>query len=156
MTLFTWAIHKKQRRLVVTAAVYGLITLLCILFHRIYILFSYGEDSAFLRWMFLCPLAGGLLPSLLAGLTGKSGAVLRPAFNLWNSGVAVLTFGCLVRGIIEISGRFTSYDACYWWAAGGFFLAALLVQLAGIRRRKGPGKSAFSDEPPSAIPPQTP
>lgn len=55
----------------------------------------------------------------------------RSAFNLWNSGIAALIFGCLVRGIVNVSGRFTAYDRVYWATGGALLLAALLAGTAG-------------------------
>ena len=121
----------KNRRLLLAAAVYLLVTLLCIAFHGIYARFSYGEDSPFLAWMWLLPLSGGMAPSLGLLLAGRAERLNRSAFNLWNSGIAALIFGCLVRGIVNVSGRFTAYDRVYWATGGALLLAALLAGTAG-------------------------
>ena len=84
--------------------------------------------------MFLCPLLGGVLPAgLFLAVSPARRAVSRLAFNLWNSGIATLIFGCLVRAIINISGRFTDYDILYWGAGALFLLAAILA--GGIQAR---------------------
>lgn len=74
-----------------------------------------------MRFMFLIPLFGGALPSLII----KSD-IPRISFNLWNAGIATLVFGCLVRGIINISGRFTEYDMIYWVIGGILIISAII------------------------------
>ncbi|EDY33728.1 hypothetical protein RUMLAC_00484 [[Ruminococcus] lactaris ATCC 29176] len=44
--------------------------------------------------------------------------------------------GCLVRGIITISGRSSSYDRDYWFAGVVFLLWACGNELCGIHQRK--------------------
>ena len=48
-----------------------------------------------------------------------------------HTGIAALIFGCLVRGIVNVSGRFTAYDRVYWATGGALLLAALLAGTAG-------------------------
>jgi hypothetical protein len=109
------------------AAVVGAsLALLCVVFTAIYESFSHGAVSTHMRCMFLMPLVGCALPALLCLLTPLHRFVCRPAFNLWNSGLAVWTVGCLFRGIVNISGRFTDLDLIYW-ILGWIFLAAAVV-----------------------------
>lgn len=115
------------------AVLYLLTAVFCIVFNDIYTRFSYGAHSNFMGLMFLFPLLGGFLPSVLLGITKKSGLVSRLSFNLWNSGIATFVFGCLVRGIINISGRFTEYDRCYW-IVGSLLLAAAII--ASMKKRR--------------------
>jgi hypothetical protein len=109
------------------AAVVGAsLALLCVVFTAIYESFSHGAVSTHMRCMFLMPLVGCALPALVCLLTPLHRHVCRPAFNLWNSGLAVWTVGCLFRGIVNISGRFTDLDSIYW-VTGWIFLAAAVV-----------------------------
>jgi hypothetical protein len=89
--------------------------------------------------MFLMPLAGCALPALVGLVTPLHRFVCRPAFNLWNSGMAVWAVGCLFRGIVNISGRFTDLDRVYW-ILGWIFLAAAavweLIHLLTAHRRR--------------------
>ena len=95
-------------------------------FCLIYEQFSFGEHSDAMRRMFLVPLLGGVLPFALLAASDLLSGLSRVAFNLWNSGIAVLVSGCLITGIIEISGRVSDYSL-YYWIAGGVFLAAAVV-----------------------------
>ena len=112
-----------MRRATLTGATLALI---CVIFTTVYEQFSHGAVSSHMRCMFLMPLVGCALPALIGWLTPLHRYVSRPAFNLWNSGLAVWTVGCLFRGIVNISGRFTDLDRLYW-VLGWCFLAAALL-----------------------------
>ena len=119
-----------------TVLAYTGLTAFCLVFCGIYELFSFGEHSLYMRTMFMIPLLGGLLPSGLMAASENPPSVSRTAFNLWNSGLAVHVSGCLVRGIIEISGRVCDYDMVYWIVSGIFLLLATVTQIAAWRRGK--------------------
>ncbi len=108
----------------------------CFLLNAVYTSFSYGESSAYMASMFQIPLAGGAFPALLLMIGGWEGCVPRSAFNAWNAGLAALTVGCAVRGVINISGRSTEFDTVYR-IAGAVLLASAVVLtiLSRVRRR---------------------
>ncbi len=125
-----------HNRYVRTALAYAGVSAFCLVFCAIYEIFSFGEHSLFMRMMFMIPLLGGAVPFGLMAVSENPPSVSRVAFNLWNSGLAVRVSGCLVRGIIEISGRVSDYDN-YYWVIGGLFLAlAFIIQVAAWRRDK--------------------
>ncbi|HFI0285425.1 TPA: hypothetical protein ACGOVJ_000157 [Streptococcus suis] len=93
------------------------------IFSRIYQALSYGEVSFFMNYLFCIPLIGGIL---LTGLLLLKPSLSRMAYNLWNSGIATITAGFLLRGIINLSGRSTSLDQPYWYLGAGFLALALL------------------------------
>ena len=115
-----------MKRAAITGAVLALV---CVIFTAVYEQFSHGAVSSHMRCMFLMPLAGCALPALLCYLTPLHRHVSRPAFNLWNSGLAVWAVGCLFRGIVNISGRFTDLDKIYWIAGWVFLAAAVACEL---------------------------
>lgn len=123
----------ENRRLLRAAAIYLAATVLCVVFNAVYTHFSYGERSGFMAMMFLFPLVGGVLPAALVLFAGKAHGICRTAFNLWNSGIAALVCGCLVRGIINISGRFTEYDVWYWLAGGTMLLSSAAATMCHLR-----------------------
>ncbi|MGQ7394549.1 hypothetical protein ACTGYH_01895 [Streptococcus suis] len=63
---------------------------------------------------------------MLTGLLLFKPSLSRTAYNLWNSGIATITAGFLLRGIINLSGRSTSLDQPYWYIGAGFLALALL------------------------------
>ena len=111
MILSTLVIEKKDSLRYLPASIF------CLLFAVIYEHFSYGEYSWAMRLMFLFPLIGGV--GLNRFLQGKRIKVWSLRF--WASGLAIFTLGCLVHGIIVISGRTCGYDWAYI-AAGLLFL----------------------------------
>lgn len=108
------------------------ISLFCILFTVIYEHFSYGEYSWYMRGMFLYPLLGGAGASLIFFKKNVNCWSVR----LWNSAVAVLTCGCLIHGIIAISGRSSEYDWCYY-AAGAVFAVSAVISYVRSKLRAG-------------------
>ncbi len=128
------------------ALVTGLsLALLCVVFTLIYERFSHGASSIHMRCMFLMPLVGCALPALVGYLTPLHRLVSRPAFNLWNSGLAVWTVGCLFRGIVNISGRYTDLDRIYRILGWGFLAAATVWELIHLIRTRKQSRGEVSD-----------
>lgn len=113
MTLSTSVIDPQKRRMKRTAVTGGLLGLLCGVFTVIYEQFSHGAFSVHMRCMLLFPLVGCGLWGLICYLTPLWSCVDRWAFNFWNTAMATFTLGCLFRGIVNISGRFTKTDRVY-------------------------------------------
>ena len=114
--------------------VYLILSIFLFIFSRVYVSLSYGEVSIFMNTLSLVPLIGG---GLLVGLLYLQPTLSRISFNLWNSGVAVLTAGFLLRGIINLSGRSTTLDWPYWVIGAGFLgLALVSIGLSLFRSKK--------------------
>ena len=119
-----------------TTIVYGILAAFCGVFSFVYLQFSHGESSPFLAWLFAPALLLGMVFALLAGRTSvfkRSGTASR---RLWNSAVATLSCGMLVRAIVNISGRYTEYDMIYWIVSGILFAAAAVVYVKQISLRR--------------------
>ncbi len=100
---------------------------LCILFDKVYALYGHEVGSPSMTLMFLYPLLGGALPFLILWVsappsTDRRG--FRTAYNLYNSGIALLTVRSMLVGVFEIAG--TSSDAMIF-----FLLCAVLFLAAG-------------------------
>ena len=76
-----------------------------------------------MHWLFALPLLGG---GILLGLLKLIPNLSRLSLNLWNSAIATATADCLLRGIINLSGRSTTLDLPYWFVSAGFLLLAIL------------------------------
>lgn len=122
-----------QSRYTKTALAYAGITAFCLVFCAVYEIFSFGEHSLYMRMMFMMPLLGGAVPFGLMAVSENPPSISRAAFNMWNSGLAVRVSGCLVRGIIEISGRASDYDIYYWTVSGILLALAFANQLVAWR-----------------------
>ena len=108
------------------------LTIFSLVFTFVYERFSYGESSMFMRMMFFAPLVGALI-YLLTGM-GMSWVRNRVSKFLLNSAIAVVSSACLVKGIVEVSGRTTSVDMPYWYVEAGLLCLSLLIGF--IRSRK--------------------
>lgn len=89
-----------------------------------------------MHYMFCVPLIGG---AVLLGLLQLIPTFSRLSYNLWNSGVATITAGCLLRGIINLSGRSTTLDQPYWYIGAAFLvlsLVGLFINPSANNRRK--------------------
>lgn len=112
-----------------TALTYGIIAAFCGIFSVVYLQFSHKESSPFLVWLFAPSLLLGMIPALLMRRTRP---IRRPGIavrRVWNTAVATLTCGMLIRAIINISGRYTEYDEIYWVLAGVLFLATAVIDV---------------------------
>ena len=134
MILSTSVINPSKKRFKKTVIFYTLITIFFFVFSRIYEAFSFGETSVHMHYLFAVPLVGGIiLAILLKALPHFS----RISLNLWNSAVAIITAGTLFRGIVNLSGRSTTFDTPYWYVGIGFvFLTLLSIFIDPIRMKK--------------------
>ena len=81
----------------------GGLSLFLAVFAYIYEFFSYGQYSMHMRLMFIFPLIAGVF------------LLFKNSINkyLFNTALSVFANGFLVKGIIEISGRTSSFDHLY-------------------------------------------
>ena len=102
------------------------------LFGAVYELFSHEVYSYFMIYAFAVPLMLGVMPYALLLISRKVPG--RAALNLWNSGIAALSVGCVSRGVLEIYGTTNSLTVVYP-AAGSLLLASgLIAWIAGIKK----------------------
>ena len=102
-----------------TIRIYGLTTLFCIAFAYVYSLFSHGVSSPFMSYAFAFSLVLGVVGFAVFGRLALDNPA---AFRLYNAGVATLTVGSILRGIIDIAGADTIYPA-YYFAVGTSLVA---------------------------------
>ena len=113
----------QARRFKRTALSYSGISLFFLAFSQIYLSQSFGETSLHMSWLPAIPLLGGGFLLLTMKLRPQ---LSRLSYNLWNSSIAILSFGFLYRGIVNLSGRSTTLDTPYWIAAAVFAVLTLL------------------------------
>lgn len=114
-----------------TVFIYILLGSFTILVNQVYGIFGHGVSSDAMTWMFLYPLVGGgvylLLGLLLPNISQFSG--YRLFCNTYNSGIAALTTGSLLKGIMEIAGTNSSYLK-YYYLIGYVMLVIAFVLLS--------------------------
>lgn len=104
---------------------------------QIYSLFGHGVRSAAMDWMFLYPLLGGSLIDLLISLLLpgiKAQRSYRLFCNLHSAGIAALTAGSFLKGILEIAGAASPYLP-WFFGTGWLLIAAGLGLLAAMAVR---------------------
>ncbi|MCM8711235.1 hypothetical protein M2651_09355 [Clostridium sp. SYSU_GA19001] len=123
-----------------TILTYFVLSVIAIVVNKVYAIFSHGVSSAAMTWMFLYPLIGGLFFYLLIYVF--AGKILkftgyRLFFNIYNSGIAILTFGSFVKGVLEIAGADSPY-LVYYYAVGGIFIAAglILMSIMAVKQKR--------------------
>ena len=107
---------KKNRDLNRPIVVYMILSITAIIIDNVYALFGHGVRSAAMSWMFLYPLLGGTLVYLLIELlipAVKNSTGFRLFFNTYNSGIAILTVGSFLNGILEIAGADSPYTIIF-------------------------------------------
>ena len=113
-----------KKRFKKTVISYTLITIFFFAFSRIYEVFSFGETSVHMHYLFAVPLIGGILLAIFLKVLPHFS---RISLNLWNSAVAIITAGTLFRGIVNLSGRSTTLDAPYWYVGIVFAILAIVT-----------------------------
>lgn len=128
--------HSSQK----TVVVFLILSALAVVIDKVYALFAHGVSSDAMTWMFLYPLIQGalfylLLGSLLPQLDCFYG--YRLFYNLYNSGIAVITTGSFLKGIMDIAGTSSVYVNIYY-ITGYILLGAgvilLLILAANYRK----------------------
>lgn len=116
MTLSTSDTDRQVRpRMWKTFLVYLALSAFCIVFDQVYALFGHGVRSASMTYMFLYPLTGGAVPFLLLWIGSPKREIpgFRLLYNIYNSGIAMLTLQSLLTGIMEIAGTSSPYNILF-------------------------------------------
>ena len=123
-----------------TVIVYLCFSIFAFVVNKVYALFGHGVSSAAMTWMFLYPLLGGGLLYLLLGLLLPRLNRLvgyRLFYNSYNAGIALLTVGSLLQGIMEIAGTSSPYLKGYdllGYAMTGIGILLLLLLGSNYKR----------------------
>lgn len=112
-----------------TILTYFILAAFAIVVNKVYGIFGHGVSSPAMTWMFLYPLLGGTLFYFLIYGFAKN-LVKFPSYrlfyNVYNSGIAVLTLGSLLKGIMEIAGA-DSIHLIFYYSVGSLFITAALI-----------------------------
>lgn len=114
-----------------TILTFLILSVFAIIVNKVYAIFGHGVSSAAMTWMFLYPLLGGVLfYFIIYGFANKVFKFkgYRLFFNIHNSGIATLTFGSFLKGVLEIAGADSIY-LVYYNVVGGLFITAGLILL---------------------------
>lgn len=92
-----------------------------------------------MTWAWTIPLAGGIV-TCLAGKIGERES--RIALNAWNSGLAALTLGAILRGVMEIAGTESALIPIFWVLGSVFLVSAPVLCLMTARPAESEKKSS--------------
>lgn len=135
------ATEDKKKRALKTARVFLGVALFCGFFSFVYEYFSHGVYSDYMVYLFLFPLVGGTLTFGILWLLGGRFFPGRLSLNLYNSGIAALTVGSCLEGVLEIYGTTSDYIPIYWITGAALTGAGILCFL-GPLLSLSPGKAA--------------
>ena len=99
----------------------------------IYELFSHGVWSVYMGFGFMVPLALGALPNFIIWLSGAK-APGAAAENIYACGVATLTAGCLLKGVLDIFGTTNHLLNVYPFAGAALLAAGAAIYLFGKKK----------------------
>ncbi|WP_291644012.1 hypothetical protein [Clostridium sp.] len=131
---------KSQRKQIrKTIWVYLILSVIAAAFDKVYGVFGHGINSPSMTWMFLYPLLGGalfyfIIERFIPYILKLSG--YRVFCNIYNSGIATLTFGSLLKGIFDIAGTSSDYLVFFYIVGGGFIAAGLIMMFIKVIRQK--------------------
>ena len=127
--MYTSDIELNRRQASKTAFVYLLVALFFVLFGAVYERYSHEVYSYYMLYAFAFPLIGGTLVFNILSflkLLKYPNAIAR---NLYHSGIATLTVGSVVQGVLEIYGT-TNALSDYYWSVG--IVLIVIGVVAGI------------------------
>lgn len=129
-------IGSNRIKAVKTAFVYMLVTIFCAVFGGIYECFSHGVYSFYMIYAFAFPLAGGALPFFIIFWSRAKIYPCVAARNFYHSGIATLTVGSILRGVLDIYGTTNSLVQYYFYAGIAFTIAGALIYVLQIEKRR--------------------
>ena len=106
----------------------------CGIFTAVYYQFSHYVYSDYMTYMFLCPLVCGTLVYAVLYLFRTHVNGSRLAFNLNNSGIAMLTVGMCFVGVLEIAGGDSPYILFFFIGGIAFIIAAAVAFIVAQTR----------------------
>ena len=125
--------HDPKKDLLINVAA----TIFTALFGGIYEVFSHEVYSYHMIYAFGIPLVLGVL---VWSVLLTSDIKVSSAFaNLWNSAIAVLTVGCVFRGVLEIYGTTNKLVIIYPVAGAMLIVAALAAESINNRKKAAAG-----------------
>ena len=120
------------------AVLYLLLSLFAVFVDNIYAYFGHGVRSHSMTFMFLYPLLGGsflyfLIDVVMPDVKRKRG--YRLFLNLYNAGIATLTTGSFLNGILEIAGTGSPFTILFF-ITGWIFSGTGILILVYITSKK--------------------
>lgn len=130
MILSTSATNSKKSARI--ALCYLIVAIFCAIFSTVYEYCSHNVYSPFMVFAFAFPLILGGLPFFILKLLKTENYPSLWVKNLLHSGVATLTVGSIVRGVLDIYGTTNPLSKYYWPLGIGLYLLAVIIWIAQL------------------------
>ena len=127
--MFTSETKRERTHFFKVGFVYLIAAILCALFGAVYEHYSHEVYSYYMIYAFAFPLGLGTLPFLILYSAKKIKPPCRLAENLYNAGVATLTIGSIICGVLIIYGTANNLTYLYWIAGIGMIITAAIIYL---------------------------
>lgn len=122
----------EQRRIARTGYIYLLVSLFCLLFGAVYEHFSHNVYSPYMIYAFVFPLACGALPFLSMALLGLRKLPGRRAIYVYNCGIATVTVGSIMEGVLAIYGTSSALLCWYWYVGLGLVITGTMLYIFSL------------------------
>ena len=123
-----------EKRYAAVIGAYLFSTAACAFFGAVYELFGHEVYSYYMIYAFAFPLLLGAIPFFLMQKAGKP--FPGRAADLIHAGVAALTAGSIVQGVLKIYGTANCLTLAYWITGGVITSAGWILTISGHRRTK--------------------
>ena len=118
------------------AFIYLLVSIFCAFFGGVYEHFGHGVFSFYMLYAFGFPLVGGALPFFAMGLFNFKKFPSQSARNFHHCGIATLTVGSLIRGVLDIYGTTSVLSSVYWYIGPILILSGIVIYVFSIVKKK--------------------
>ena len=128
------SISEDKRHFVRAVACSAAFTAFVVVFGIVYDHYGRGVHSRYMSFAFLFPLVLCVIPYSLLGLF-RDPARSRFAFNVNNSGAAVLTVASIIRGVVRIAGTGSRFETPMLIAGAALCAMAAIVYIIAVIKK---------------------
>lgn len=111
-------------------------TLFCALFGAVYERFSHGVYAYGMLYAFAFPLVLGVLPFTLIWML-RAPYPPKALRDVYHAGIAALTVGSIICGVLEIYGTTSPLTLVYWLLGGALTAFGAVGYLILLAKRRG-------------------
>lgn len=129
-------IELNRKRAAKTALMYLLVSLFFVLFGAVYEIYSHEVYSYYMLYAFAFPLVGGTLVFNILSFLKLQKYPNAIACNLYHSGIATLTVGSVVQGVLEIYGTTNTLSDYYWYVGIVLMVIGVIAGIVGFLQRR--------------------
>ena len=104
-------------------------TIVTLVVGTVYEFFSHQVYSPFMYLLFMIPLVLGVMPNLIAKMTGKTFLESKDAQAAYKMGVLTFSFCSFLKGVFDIYGTSSVYPTLYLPVGALLLVAALGLEM---------------------------